>query len=67
MINPSDQGTSLAVAPEQTIAALTQGMPSVIVFQEFTANELAKKLPLFSALINFAAEDIPSEIQPIKA
>jgi len=59
-IDPSDQGTSSAVAPKQTIAALTQGMPSVIVFQKFTIDEFARKLSLFSTLINSAAEDMPS-------
>jgi hypothetical protein len=41
-IDPSDQGTSSAIAPEQTIAALTQGMPSVIVFQELPMMNLQR-------------------------
>jgi hypothetical protein len=59
-INLSDQVTSLAVVPEQTTVALTQGILWVIVFQEVSTNELAKKLSLFSALTDFAPEDIPS-------
>jgi hypothetical protein len=59
MIDPSEQGTSSAVAPEQTITTIVQGMPSVVVFQEFTANKSAKKLPLIPLLFNSAAEDIP--------
>jgi hypothetical protein len=37
-----------------------QGMPLIVVFQEFTADESIKDLPLTPALINFVAEDIPS-------
>jgi hypothetical protein len=33
-------------------------MPLVIVFHKFTIDEFAKKLSLFSTLINFTAEDI---------
>jgi hypothetical protein len=57
MIDPSEQGTSSAVAPQQTINPSAQGTPSVVIFQEFTTNKSAKKLPL--TLINSAAEDIP--------
>ena len=59
-IDSSDQGMSLAVEPEQIIVASAQGTSSVVVFQELTADEFAKKLSLFSELINFVAKDIPS-------
>jgi hypothetical protein len=62
-IDPSDQGTSSVVALEQTTFALTQGILSVIVFQEVSIDDLVKKLSLFSALTNFVAEDIPSADQ----
>ena len=49
-----------AEAPEQMIDPSDQGMPLIVVFQEFTADESIKDLPLTPALINFVAEDIPS-------
>jgi len=59
MIDPSEQGTSSAVAPEQTINPSAQGTPSVAAFQEFTTNKSTKKFTLILVLINSTAEYIP--------
>ena len=59
-IDPFDQGTSSAAAPKKTITLPTQGMSLLVIFQESTTDKATKKSPLFSALINSAAEDVPS-------
>jgi len=64
MIDPSEQGTSSVVAPKQTIIASTQATPSVVVFQEFTINKSAKKLPLTPTL---QLKTFHQQAQPIKA
>jgi hypothetical protein len=55
IVDPSDQGTSLSIASEQITAALTQGISSVITFQDFSTNEFANNPSLSLVLIDFCS------------
>jgi len=51
---------SSVIVPKQTINPSAQGMSSVVVPQELTADKTTKELSSISVLINSAAEDILS-------